>query len=191
MKKASDILIHEHDVIERVLIILNIAADRLENGEEISGETFLQCVDFIRNFADHCHHAKEEKILFRLMEERGIPVEGGPIGMMLTEHENGRAFTRGMEEAAKRFIAGDISAKDDIIANARHYSELLSNHIYKENNILYPMGDRLFTSEDQHYLEKEFERVEKEVGGLAVHEKYHRWVNELESLFHLEKNTNN
>jgi hemerythrin-like domain-containing protein len=54
----------------------------------MTGATTLEeSVNFLRHFADECHHFKEEKLLFPLMEEDGIPREGEPIGMMLVEHE--------------------------------------------------------------------------------------------------------
>ncbi len=180
MSFASDRLVKEHDLIERMIAVLNKATERLEAGEKVPAEVFFQAVDFIRNFADHTHHAKEEDILFRLMEERGIPRDGGPVGVMLIEHDHGRQFTKGLEEAARRYQQGDQSAASEIISNARGYAQLLTEHIYKENNILYPMGNRVFSSEDQQWLEEEFERVDKEKIGEETIRKYQQMVEELE-----------
>ncbi len=185
MTYPSDRLVAEHDLIKRMLVIVNNAAAQLESGKNVEPEVFLQAVDFIRNFADRFHHAKEEEILFKVMQERGIPVEGGPIGMMLTEHDQGRNFTKGIEEAAKRVQEGDESAKKDIIGNARNFSQLLSNHIHKEDNILYPMGNNVFTSDDQKFLEQEFDRVEQETTGKGIYQKYLNMVEELENQFKL------
>ncbi|GAB4370887.1 MAG: hemerythrin domain-containing protein [Calditrichia bacterium] len=181
MKYASDILEEEHRLIERMLEVLVKAIQKLEEGEAIPAELFLKAVDFIRHFADQCHHAKEENVLFKLMEERGIPREGGPVGVMLTEHVFGRNYNKGLEEAAHRYQKGEVEAKSDIIKYAQNYVELLSQHIHKEDNILYPMGNRVFSEEDQNFLLEEFERVEKEEIGAGVHEKYKRMVEELEA----------
>ena len=183
MPNATDILVEEHDVIERMLAVLKTAAERLDRGENISAEVFLEAVDFIRNFADRCHHAKEEDILFKLMEKRGFTIHNGPISVMLMEHDKGRLFTRNLESAAQKLQKGDRSAKHDIAVNALGYADLLSSHIYKENNILYPMANQSFTREDQEYLKKEFERVEREISGEGVHEKYHHLVHTLEAQF--------
>ena len=183
MSFSSDRLVKEHDLIEQMLAVLNKAADRLEAGEKVPAEVFLQAADYIRNFADHTHHAKEEDILFKLMAERGIPAESGPIGVMLTEHEHGRHFNSEMEKAAKRLQNGDASAKPEIISNARNYARLLTDHIFKENNILYPMGNRVFSPEDQQWLEQEFEKVDTEKIGKTVHEKYEKMVSDLEAQF--------
>ncbi len=180
MNTPIDMLVEEHDVIERMLTILNKAADLLESGEDFPAEFFLNAVDFIRHFADKCHHAKEEDVLFKLMGKRGIPAEGGPIGQMLTEHSYARQYTSRLETAAQRYQQGSQAAKEDIIENARAYAQLLSSHIFKENNILYPMAGQVFTDQDHEYLHQEFERVESEISGDGQHERYHHLVEEME-----------
>jgi hemerythrin-like domain-containing protein len=94
--KPTQILSDEHRVIERVLTALEGLIKRPVGG---SLDDWKKAVDFFRTFADQCHHFKEEKVLFPAMEEHGIPSDGGPIGMMLTEHEEGRSYVRGMAAA--------------------------------------------------------------------------------------------
>jgi hemerythrin-like domain-containing protein len=180
MTYASDLLVEEHEIIERMIAVLNKAADNLERGAEVDPQLFLEAADFIRNFADRCHHAKEEDILFKLMAERGIPTQGGPVGVMLIEHEYARKYTEAMEKATREFLEGKIQAKNTIIENARYYARLLTEHIHKENNILYPMGNRIFSSEDQTMLKEKFEEIEKNEIGEGVHQKYLQLVQKLE-----------
>ena len=132
--KATDVLMEEHRVIERVIGILETGAQRLEQGQAVRPELFIEAADFIKGFADGCHHVKEENVLFKVMGANGVPVQGGPIGVMLFEHEQGRVYTRGMREAAQKLAAGDAAARDDIIGNARGYATLLRQHILKEEN---------------------------------------------------------
>jgi len=166
-----------------MLSIVSKAADKLESGNEIDPEIFLHAVDFIRNFADRFHHAKEEDILFKLMGERGFPVDGGPVSVMLIEHDQGRNFTKGIEDGVKRWQSGEDSAKTDVINSARNYTQLLTNHIHKEDNILYPMGDRAFTEEDHKFLAIEYDRVEQEIANTGVFLKYKAIVEQLEKQF--------
>jgi len=117
------------------------------------------------------------------MEERGIPREGGPIGVMLNEHDYGRKYTRGMEEAAQQLKKEDESTIPQIIENARNYAQLLTEHIYKENNILYPLVNRVFTAEDQKQLHKYFDEAEKKIVQKGFQEKYQEMVENLEKNF--------
>jgi len=74
---------HEHKIILQVLDAAEREARRMGETGEVRTERLEQMVDFFRNFADRCHHAKEEKLLFVRMEERGMSREAGPIGVML------------------------------------------------------------------------------------------------------------
>ena len=170
--KATEILMDEHRVIERVLTSLETAAAQLEAGRPVRPGFFIQACDFIKGFADGCHHRKEEGVLFPAMIEQGLPREVGPVAMMLNEHEQGRAFTRGLRAAAERLEAGDASARSAVIANARGYAALLRQHIYKENNVLFPMADQMIPVTAQDGVAERFDHVEHEETGAGVHEKY-------------------
>ena len=170
--QATDILMEEHRVIERVLTALETAAQRLDDGQAIRPGFFLDAASFIKGFADGCHHQKEEGVLFKAMVAAGMPREGGPINVMLSEHELGRAYTRAMREAALKLDAGDQTARTAVVYDARAYAELLRQHIAKENGILYPLASRVIPAEVQEHLVADFEHIELEDAGAGVHEKY-------------------
>jgi hemerythrin-like domain-containing protein len=173
--KPTDTLRHEHDII---LLVLE-AAEREANSASPDVDKVEQMLDFFRNFADKCHHMKEENQLFVRLAERGMPVEGGPIAVMLSEHEMGRQYLRDTTAAITQVRAGNAGGVESIQQNLGGYVELLRSHIAKENNILFPMADRFLAPDDQADLEREFERVEAEEIGEGVHEKYHHLAHEL------------
>jgi hemerythrin-like domain-containing protein len=170
--EATEILIEEHKVIERVLAAMDAAARRIEAGQPIGAEWFTSAADFIQGFADGCHHRKEEGVLFPAMETAGVPRERGPIGVMLAEHEQGRRWTRAMRAAADKMATGDTGARADVQKNAVGYVTLLRQHIQKENTILFPMADRVIQGAQQAEVAEAFERVEREETGAGLHEKY-------------------
>jgi hemerythrin-like domain-containing protein len=170
--EATRILMEEHRVIERVLAALQVAAERLNHQEELRPAFFLNAALFIKNFADGCHHRKEEGVLFVAMVEAGVRKEGGPVGAMLADHEQGRAFTREMKDAAQKWEAGDLSARAAVVANALGYVALLRQHIHKEDMILFPMADKLIPPDVQDKITSDFERIEIEETGEGIHEKY-------------------
>ena len=105
-EKATEILSDEHRVIERVLGVLE-QLTRLPVSDSLM--RWQKALEFFRHFADECHHFKEEKVLFPAMEAHGIPNEGGPIGMMLAEHEEGRAHVRSMSAVVEQIAAGNAA----------------------------------------------------------------------------------
>ena len=138
-----------------------------------------QAVDFFRNFADRCHHGKEEAHLFPALEAKGFPREGGPTGVMLYEHEQGRAHLRGMDENIDAAAAGEAAAIGQFVVHAEGYVSLLREHIYKEDHILFQLANRTLADEDQQALLAAFGKVEAEEMGAATHETYLKIAREL------------
>jgi hemerythrin-like domain-containing protein len=159
---ATQILSSEHRVIESVIAALDAAAQRLEAGGPMRPAFFVDAVRFIADFADGYHHCKEEGVLFEAMARNGMPNDGGPIAVMLYEHERARELTAALRKAASAFSEGDRDAADSVVVYARAYGELLTQHIYKEDNILFPMADQVIVPQDQDSMLSEFERVEAE-----------------------------
>jgi len=89
---AIDQLMAEHELIVEVLDALDGYASNVERGTEVEPSDLAELVRFLREFADGCHHAKEEGILFAAMEQAGFPREMGPLAVMLAEHEQGRGY---------------------------------------------------------------------------------------------------
>jgi hemerythrin-like domain-containing protein len=170
--QPTEILMSEHRIIEVVLECLEKLSQAAIADKRLNREQAEAAVDFIKNFADKCHHAKEEGQLFPVMINKGLPAKGGPVGVMLAEHEQGRDLTKKMADQIQAAAEGNEKAIADFDSYANMYVQLLRMHIHKENNILFPMADRLMSAEDNQALKKQFEVVEKEHIGQGIHEKY-------------------
>lgn len=178
--KSTEVLKTEHEAIKLMLSILGSICDKLESGQEVNPQHLEQIMEFIRVFSDKCHHGKEENLLFPAMEQAGVPREGGPVAVMLVEHSQGREYVKGMNEAVARYKAGDRAAASRFAENARNYIELLTQHIDKENNILYMIADMHLSRAKQEELVVKFEEFEVEQIGPGKHEEFH------ELLYHLQ-----
>jgi hemerythrin-like domain-containing protein len=176
----TQVLKDEHALILEALDAIERKVTGLEAGAAPDRAYFEKAVQFLRTFADRCHHGKEENLLFKTMVDRGFPRQGGPIAVMLHEHETGRSFIRGIAEGAAA-VGTDPGAAKKIIENGRGYIGLLRAHIDKENHVLFPMADNVLSSEDQEHLGKEFERFEAEETGAGVHEAMLKLLEELKA----------
>lgn len=180
--RPTEVLKEEHQGILRVLAVVEKGSARLATGKDVPVGMFVDAVDFFRMFADKCHHGKEEAQLFPAMERAGIPRQGGPLGVMLVEHDQGRALVRQMGASAEALAKGDVTARQPLIAATRGFVELLRQHIYKEDNILYGMADAAVPEAEQKKLIAAFDEVERTVMGPGVHERYHAMIDEMEKL---------
>lgn len=175
MRYASAELVQEHEGIVAGLDVLEEMARRLKDGGWVKKEDAADLVTFFVEFADKCHHGKEEGLLFPAMAEAGIPNENGPIGVMLKEHVEGRAAIARMRGA----LAGSGLDAAEFVAGAEAYLALLRVHIRKENMILFPLGDRTLAPETQEALLDAFARHEEQVMGPGVHERFHAMLDRL------------
>jgi len=181
--KPIEILKEEHRAIKLMLRVLEKVCQKLEAGDELNPGHLLQIVDFIRGFADRCHHAKEENLLFPAMIDSGLPKEGGPLSVMLNEHQQGRKYVREMEEEAQEYSRGSLSSSRKYAENAKNFISLLTQHIDKEDNILYEIARMHIPENKEKLLSVEFERVEREKIGVGVHEKYHYILKEMKRIY--------
>lgn len=149
MQDPTARLMEEHRVIEKVLAALETAGRA-----KLPWRFYERAIEFIARYADGCHHAKEEGAYFPAMEERGLPRDGGPIGVMLYEHEEGRAHVRRMREFLSR------GEHDALRKESLAYAALLRAHIAKEDNVLFPIGRELLTEEDGARLRRAFAEVD-------------------------------
>jgi hemerythrin-like domain-containing protein len=170
-----EILKSEHRVIERVLD----AVERMATQDRVDADSFRQAIDFLRNFADGCHHAKEENELFPRMEAAGIPRAGGPIGCMLDEHVRGRELITRMAENVDSAAAGDLRARGTLRLAVAEYIDLLRTHIWKEDNVVFALADRALACGDRNAMLAGFDRTEQAPANAGKHEHYLRLAEEL------------
>jgi hemerythrin-like domain-containing protein len=178
MKPTED-LIHEHKAIEIMLSVMSVIADQILKGKGFDVSEIDQIVDFLKTFVDKCHHGKEENVLFPALVAAGIPKENGPVGVMLHEHVLGRGFIKDIIDGAESYKSGNNAASQSIAYAMLKYVTLLQNHIKKENNMLFPMADKVLNPTEQDLIYEQFERIEEEIVGHGVHEKYHKLIKQL------------
>ena len=156
MSKAIDDLKHEHEAILSALQILEGMGTRVASGKNVDQKDIHNFIGFLREFADQCHHGKEEGILFPALIKAGMPEKGGPIGVMLSEHDQGRNLIKDMEDAISRNLNYAKFAEV-----AKEYANLLRAHIQKENHVLFPMAEQRLTPSQLARLYDSFEEHEE------------------------------
>ena len=179
MPNPVEELMDDHRLIERVLDALEKRVVNSE-GDSIPAEFVEQALEFFAEFADNHHHFKEESALFPALERRGVPREGGPIGMMLYEHDQGRAALRGIRENLPKAREGSAEAAEAVRRHADEYINLLRNHIWKEDNVLFRMAGAHLSSEDMKQLEAEFHNPDNERVNPEIRRKYEAFARGLD-----------
>ncbi|HWR52856.1 MAG TPA: hemerythrin domain-containing protein [Bryobacteraceae bacterium] len=176
----AQVLIQEHRIIQRVVAAMAVIADELREGRRVDPQDLRDMLTFLRVFADECHHGKEEQYLFPLLEARGVPATGCPVGVLKNEHVKGRTLVAQFAEAIETYAGDGSAGRDALIAALAGLVELYPNHIWKEDYLLLPMADKVLSAADQKTLAEQFERVEAQMGQ-GTHEKFEQLAQRLEN----------
>jgi len=183
MNPVIDMLMQEHRLIERALAALERCGRTLVAGGAVDRSVVRDFGDFFANFADKCHHAKEEDRLFATMVDAGFPRDAGPIGVMLHEHGEGRTHVGALRRIGDG--SGPLSADErrEVAEHAAAYVPLLRQHILKEDRILYPMAERALPPDAFERMYVDFECFETEVTGTGEHQRFHALAEALAAAF--------
>jgi hemerythrin-like domain-containing protein len=171
----TQMLEDEHLVIAKVVGAAPMLADRLEAAQLVDVETLWGVVEFMRTFADKCHHGKEEELLFPALANKGIPMQGCPVGALTAEHIRGRVLVKELAEAAEACQRGEPTAQEAVVKSLRGIAALYPNHIWKEDYLLFPLTEKVLSMEEQLSLYQQFELVEERVGR-EVHRRLERFA---------------
>lgn len=161
-------LVEEHVLIKRWIALIPEVVKNLDLESKEARQLILDGIDFIRSYADKFHHAKEEDILFKYFDEN-LEI----IKTMLLDHETARNHVKAILEAL------DKRDRQAIIEHLDGYRELLTEHIKKEDEILYPWLDRNLNMRKIGELFNKFNEKEQEIGK-GVPENCERFVKSLE-----------
>ena len=175
--KSTKLLMAEHESILQALHILDAMCAELENGGSMNKDDIGSLVSFLRTFADGSHHVKEEAIFMPALMQAGMTLQDGPLRVMTYEHERGRALTSAMEEAASR------NDKKDFLMYGRRYVVLLTEHIEKENYVLFDMADQTLTDEEDQKIAEAFDHFDKTIVGTSTYERVHSIFEKLASKY--------
>jgi DUF438 domain-containing protein len=178
----TDLLMQDHETTERV--IDGVTKAFAEPTGPARG-LIADAVEYFAGYVDQCHNKKEENHLFPLIERLGIPRHGGPLAVMLGEHEESRALIGEFASLGRAYAAGDASVLDALQHAFDAYSTLLKNHFWKENDILYPMARRVMSDAHASAVLSGIDDTEAALGS-DTRERYYALANRIISAAQVE-----
>jgi uncharacterized protein len=157
----SDLLMNDHQTTEQVFEAVERA---LAGPAEPAPGLLRDAGRYLAEYVDGCHNKKEENHLFPLIEQRGIPRHGGPLAVMLMEHEQNRVLLSQLTPLIDAYVAGDAGVLRELRTVFAEYAALMKNHFWKENDILYPMARRVMNAADGQAVVAGIEATEASLG---------------------------
>jgi DUF438 domain-containing protein len=160
-QKWAELLMLDHETTEKVFE----AGQKAFEGEEgPDKELIVNIMEYFIGYVDGCHNKKEEEHLFPLIEKRGVSRHGGPLAVMLQEHEKSRELLAKLKPLADSYVSDKSTDVSELKSVFLEYTDLLKNHFWKENDILYPMAKKVMSDEDNQLIVAGIEKAEDSVG---------------------------
>jgi hemerythrin-like domain-containing protein len=173
-------LMIEHRLIERMIKVMKEELSRMETERKADLLFIETAVDFIRTYADRCHHGKEEDILFRDLEKKAMSEEHKKtMNELIEEHRWGRQTTRELLQAKEQYQQGDVEALPTIVDRMTSLVDFYPKHIEKEDKHFFMPVMDYFTQEEKAAMLKE----EYEFDRQFVHQEYQDVVSETENRY--------
>jgi hemerythrin-like domain-containing protein len=175
--KSTKLLMADHEIILQALYVLEAMNTDIQNGMDVTRGDIQSLLTFLREFADGCHHVKEEAIFFPALMEAGMATDEGPLQIMNFEHERGRSLIAAMQNALFR------NNNDDFLIYSRRYVTLLLEHIEKENFVLFNTAEQILNDDEDEKIAGAFAHYEDVIVGPTSHERMHRTIETLTSKY--------
>lgn len=148
MSRLIHMLKHEHRVIEKGLRALDGMCLNLKIGNSVPPEALSELLDFIQNFADRFHHAREESFLFPALRELGFDEDSGALWFLKEEHGIERNLLAELEIAIDEYGDGDTTATYRFVECATKFRDHLLAHMQKEEGFLFRLADEVLDETD-------------------------------------------
>jgi hemerythrin-like domain-containing protein len=162
-------LMIEHRVIERMIEVIGRRVDQMEKEKKVDPQFIDLIVDFIRTYADQCHHGKEEEILFRELLLKPLSPEHKKMLEELTEeHRRGREVVSNLVAAKASYLRGEQGALTRIAECLRSLVNFYPTHIEKEDRKFFMPCMQYFTAEEKAALLEEGREFDRNL----IHERY-------------------
>ena len=175
---AIETLEEEHMLISRAVKLLPVIRRDVDAGV-VDEPVLSDVIEFFSAFTDGFHHAKEESLLFPVLQRRGVSSKGCPVGALRLEHQQGRSLVNGLKAAVKKYQEGnaeEATTVSEILGNA---AELYTAHMWREDYLLFPMSEKVLSGRDKEVLAKDFAGVQGKFGS-GFMERYRAIVERLE-----------
>ncbi len=171
MVQAAIELQHDHRAIQNVMTAMSALADALERGDDVSRELLRDLTRFVDTFADQCHHEKEEKYLFPLLQKKDVPEIHAKLRKLADEHQTGRALASKFERSAVAYLSHRLGSRTQLVRAMRQLAALYDSHIEAEERVLLSLVEDTLSPGEQKWLRDKFSEVEWYIG-LDVHRNY-------------------
>ena len=164
MKSALEILEHDHRFINKVVATMDFFADALDEGRPVDMEMLRDLVQFMRIFAEQCHHGKEEQYLFPVLKRKPALHAADMLSTLEVEHRKVHTLTDELAQAVSAYVLNRTAGRKPLADVFRQIVAFYPRHIWHEEYLLFPIAKQVLSAAEQETIARGFSEIELEIG---------------------------
>jgi hemerythrin-like domain-containing protein len=168
-------LMQEHGVLERILLIYDEGARRVESGEAVDLSVITKAAEIVRRFVEDYHEKLEEQFVFPRLKSANREVDLTAI--LLRQHQRGREVTADILAKANAPVSPDLARL------LRSFARMYRPHAAREETVLFPAFREVVGRAGYPELGEQFEEKEHEIFGAHGFQEVVAQVSQLEVAF--------
>jgi len=156
-------LMREHGLFDRILLIYEESARRLNNKREPDLGTLAGAAKIVRAFIEDYHSKLEEDQVFPRFEKAGKLVE--LVKLLREQHQRGRLLTDQILQSAVADKISDEENSQKLVKSMRQFIRMYRPHVAREDTVVFPALHAITTPEEFDAMGEEFEDREHKLFG--------------------------
>ena len=185
MPKIIDILLEEHQNIEKLLRVLEHELEIFDRSDRPDYEILQTIIQYFQDYPESCHHPKEEMIFGKLKARD--PAAAKLFGDVEAEHELEARRLRSFARAVDSILADQEFLRESFHLAVHDFIEHQRQHLQKEERLLFPAAIKALRPQDWREIDARLDDRKDPLFNSVVEEKFHnlqstilRWEQEAE-----------
>ena len=185
MPKIIDLLLEEHQNIEKLLLVLEHELEIFDRRGRPDYEILQTIIQYFQDYPESCHHPKEEMIFEKLKARDAAAAMR--FGDVEAEHEVESRRLRSFARAVDFVLADQEFLRESFHLAVHDFIEHQRQHLQKEERLLFPAALKALRPKDWVEIDARLDDRKDPLFNGVVEEKFHdlqmtilRWEQETE-----------
>ena len=172
-------LINEHKKINELLDIMSKIALKIKSKDVFYPNDVEEIVKYLINLIENSHHGKEDDVFYPELISSGIPKETAPLSIINYEHVISERYLKDISSCVVNCKIGNDFSGELLADSLRNYVIAIKNHIQREEEIIFPIANEVFSVEKQNEILQRFDVIEQKYFSISFNDQFNKLLNEL------------
>jgi len=176
-------LINEHKKINELLDIMSKIALKIKSKDVFYPNDVEEVVKYLINIIENSHHGKEDDVFYPELISSGIPKETAPLSIINYEHLISVNYLKDISSCVVNCKIGNDFSGELLADSLTNYVIAIKNHIQREEEIVFPIANEVFSIEKQNDILQRFEIIEQKYISNSFNDQFDELLNKIKNKY--------